>query len=80
MTALRNYYFRSEVGIFSIRPQDGVAARFLLSIGDEPLGSYRSPQAAADDVYGGVTGHYAWDVRNDPHAPTDLSEWNIGSS
>lgn len=67
-----NYCFRSSVGLFWIRRRGG---RFILGIEEEPLGSYQSPVAAADDVYTRATGHGAWDVRNDPNAPTDLSEW-----
>jgi hypothetical protein len=73
-----SYYFRSAVGIFWIRPRPGNAGRFILGIGEDALGSYASPRAAADDVYTGATGFYAWDSRNDPRAPRDLSEWERG--
>lgn len=73
------YYFRSRVGLFWIRRLAGNPEYFTLGIADEALGAYLSPEGAADDVYVGSTGHYAWDVRNDPRAPTDLGEWTRGN-
>ena len=50
--------------------------RYLLSINDEGLGSYHSPESAADDVYSCTTGYYDWDNQGSCSEPTDLSEWN----
>jgi len=67
------FIFRNPAGLFSIRPQQG---RWGLWIGDELLGSYHRPEAAADDVYTQHTGWDAWDDKEpDGSEPTDLSEW-----
>jgi hypothetical protein len=43
--------------------------------GDEVLGSYHRPEAAADDVSHGVTGYLDLDRLLESRAPSDLSEW-----
>jgi hypothetical protein len=67
--------YQTPVGTFWIRPRGRV---FVLGIGDEDLGSYHSPQAAADDVFTRVTGYDPWDSSDvlDGEEPTDLSEWS----
>jgi hypothetical protein len=65
--------YRTPVGMFWIKPRDD--GRYVLGIGDDALGSYHSPMAAADDVASHVTGYYEWDCRGDMH-PVDLSEWS----
>jgi hypothetical protein len=74
------YYYRSRVGTFWIRPQSSNPGRVQLGVGDEILGSYHSPQAAADDVYTQHTGFDAWDSLPSVTEPTDLSEWQKGSA
>ena len=49
---MTGWYFETRAGIVSIRP---VGGRFGLFLGDENLGSYHSPMAAADDAAGGHT-------------------------
>ena len=72
------YSYRTKFGTFFIRAHPRLAGRWLLQIGDETLGSYHSPLAAADDVYCQATGYYEWDtMRPSPLQPTDLSEWQI---
>ncbi len=67
------FLFRSPVGVFVIREKAG---RWQLWIDDGLLGSYHSPEAAADDVRAHVTGWPEWDERRaSPHDPADLSEW-----
>lgn len=67
------WFYKSKVGTFKIIP--GSNGRYLLYIGDENLGSYHSPDAAADDVYMCATGHYPWDKQLTVTSPTDLGEW-----
>ena len=68
------FYYNSPVGTFWIKPRsDG---RHILGIGDEALGSYHSPAAAADDVARHVTGHYPWDsLDGTTEGPTDIHAW-----
>jgi hypothetical protein len=71
------YSFKSEIGTFWIRPEgDGC---WSLNIADddeiEPLGHYKSPFEAADDVYTGNTGLGMWDRRAERKAPASLMDW-----
>jgi hypothetical protein len=74
------YYYRSSVGTFWIRPEPGSPSQVQLGVGDEVLGCYHSPEAAADDVYTQHTGYYAWDSLPSVTDPTDLSEWQKGQA
>ncbi len=65
----------TEVGIFYIRFDPRTRTRFLLEIGDEPLGWYFSPEAAADVVFLQETGWPQWDSRADITRPRDLAAW-----
>lgn len=67
------FVFRSAYGMFVIKPHNG---RWGLWCGDELLGSYHRPEAAADDVYTQHTGCDGWDDKEpDGTEPMDLSEW-----
>lgn len=69
------FYRRARGAIVSIRPVQG---RWCVFYGDENLGSYHSPQAAADDVAGGHT--FTPSDGTDLGAlglPGDLAEWEI---
>jgi hypothetical protein len=67
------WYYQTNVGMFKIiRNQSG---RFDLWIDNIQLGSYRSPDAAADDVCKQTTGWDEWDTLDTDSIPTDLSEW-----
>lgn len=70
------FYFQTRRGIVSIRPQGG---RWCLFFGDENLGSYHSPQAAAEDAAGG----YAYTPSSGVDLgrlgiPDDVGEWSRG--
>jgi hypothetical protein len=67
------YIYRSRVGVFYIMP-DG-EGRWWLGVDGERLGSFHSPQAAADDMSGQHTGYHPWDSLPKISEPTDLSEW-----
>lgn len=67
------WYYQTNVGMFKIvRNKSG---RFDLWIDNIQLGSYHSPNAAADDVYKQTTGWDEWDTLDTDSIPTDLSEW-----
>jgi hypothetical protein len=67
------WVYKSKRGSFSIRRlQNG---RFGLYVGDEMLGSYHTPEAAADDVFMCVTGHDPWDNQLTVDYPADLGDW-----
>lgn len=68
-----HWAYKTNVGTFWIKlDRDN---RFTLGVGDEALGSYISPEQAADDVFLCVTGHWPWDKQFTVLNPTDLSEW-----
>jgi hypothetical protein len=69
-----HYRFRSPVGTLWIKPQRN-SDRFWLGINDERVGSYHSPEAAADDVYTQHTGWRPWDSASGLQKPRDLTEW-----
>ncbi len=65
----------TEIGTFWIRFDPRTRTRFLLGIGQEPLGWYYSPEAAADDVFLQKTGWLPWDSLAATVKPTNLSLW-----
>lgn len=73
----RAYHKHTAVGTFWIRPHDfGRWGLFIEKDGEtELLGSYHSPEAAADDVYTQHTGWDTWDIPIRHDAPVDLGEW-----
>ena len=69
------WHCETEVGVFCIRYDPRTRTRFLLAIGDEPLGWYHSPEAAADDVFLQKTGWQEWDSLVPPTKPKNLADW-----
>lgn len=67
--------YKTDVGRFWIKQERD--NRFTLGINDNALGSYISPEQAADDVYMCATGHWPWDKKLNVSDPVDLSEWSI---
>jgi hypothetical protein len=65
--------YKSEHGTFTIHQAHD--SRWILALDNDSLGSYHSPQAAADDVYVGVTGCFDWDSDTEVERPEDLSDW-----
>lgn len=67
------YIFSTKVGIFSIVPKAG---RWHAMFRGESLGSYFSPQQAADDLAGGhtFTPPGGFDTSK-LGIPADISEW-----
>jgi len=66
---------RTELGVFWIRFDPRTRTRFLLGVGDEPLGWYFSPEAAADVVFLQDTGWVEWDRHPSVTRPNSLEEW-----
>lgn len=73
------YHCKTKAGVFWIAPQPGSPGRFWLGIGDVPLGSYHTPEAAADDVHCQSTGWNEWDMLGLVSFPTELADWTKGS-
>lgn len=63
----------ASVGFFKIVKQTN--GQFALYIGNNLLGAYPSPQAAADAVYRCETGYWPWDQQLTVEEPKDLSFW-----
>lgn len=66
---------RTELGVFCIRFDPRTRTRFLLSVGEEPLGWYFSPEAAAAVVFLQDTGWLEWDSHPTIIRPKDLADW-----
>jgi hypothetical protein len=69
------WHCETAIGVFWIRFDARTRSRFLLGIGEEPLGWYYSPEAAADVVFLQETGWSEWDSRHDLVKPLDLGDW-----
>ena len=72
---LDEWHFQTRLGSLRIAPSQSRDGRWELWLGDEPLGSYHRPDAAAADVADAVTGHPELDELLDRWAPDDLTEW-----
>tara|TARA_R110002072_G_scaffold113009_1_gene242418 strand:+ start:2030 stop:2260 length:231 start_codon:yes stop_codon:yes gene_type:complete len=72
---MRIYRWRSRIGNFYIRPSGRYWAAMFE---DEPLGEYRSPQGALDDLAGG---HADWPSGGvDPSTlgmPDEIGDWDV---
>lgn len=75
MNAIIYYYqFHTRHGSISLIPQ--AQGRYIVMYEEENLGSYNSPEAAADDVSGGHTFSPSSGVEFDElDIPGDLEEW-----
>jgi hypothetical protein len=73
----RAFSKRTDVGTFWILPNNANGwGLFIHADGNrELLGSYGSPEDAADDVYTQHTGWDDWDTPIRSNAPRDLGEW-----
>lgn len=70
-----HWTYQTEVGSFLIKPDE--TGRFTLRIDDELLGSYFSPQQAADDVCCCETGYMPWDERDPLMGSSSLSDFEL---
>lgn len=72
------YFFKTKAGVFSIVNKND---RWHIIYQDEDLGSYKTPQMAADDLSGGHT--FSPSNGIDPGVlgiPEDISEWKLINS
>ena len=69
------WFSETEKGTFWIRFVPEGRGAFVLGIDDLDLGTYFSPEAAADDVYLQKTGFAPWDQADGVPKPDSLSEW-----
>jgi hypothetical protein len=67
------WLFRTRIGEFRIQKLQN--ARYGLYLEDELLGSYHSPDGAAEAVHTCSTGHAGWDGSGPVCTPGDLSDW-----
>ena len=68
------YQFHTRAGTVSLIPEAG--GRYKVMFDDENLGSYHSPEAAADDVSGGHTFTPADGTDfGELDIPEDIGEW-----
>ena len=68
------YYYKTRVGVFSIIPiREG---RWEACFGDEWLGTYHSPNAAAADLLGGHTVTPSCGETADLGIPGDIGKWS----
>ena len=66
---------KAEAGTFWIRFVPRGRGEFVLGIDGRELGTYFSPEAAADAVYLQDTGFAAWDSAGETARPAGLDEW-----
>lgn len=65
-----------QIGVFYIRKNEENLHNWNLFINKKLLGSYKSPNLAAEAVYMQKTGYEPWDSLNhNPDTPYNLSEW-----
>lgn len=71
---MRGWLYRTRAGVASIQQVNG---RWCIFFGDENLGSYHSPAAAADDAAGGHTFMPSSGIDlGDLGIPDDLGDWD----
>ena len=74
-TNIYYYQFYTSVGTVSLVPEAG--GRYKVMFEDEHLGSYPSPESAADDVSGGHTNSPSEGIDlGELEIPADLGEWD----
>lgn len=66
--------FSYSVPRFSLEIVPNHDGRWLLLVNGDALGSYFSPEDAADDAAGQHTGHHGYDS-SPMAAPEDLADW-----
>jgi len=71
-----HFFYRTRFGVFSIRP--AANGRWTLAMDSDALGSYATPESAADDVFVCATGHDTWDAQGSVNEPESLAEWERG--
>lgn len=69
------WFYRTSRGTFWIRFVPLGPGVYLLGVDDRELGTYRSPEAAADDVSLQKTGFSEWDSSEDVSPPENIAGW-----
>lgn len=69
------YIFRSSAGTFTILPDDQSPDMYQLCIGGMWLGSYETPEKAAESISCKATGWFEWDRQEAPQCPQSLEGW-----
>ena len=69
------YVFRSSTGTFTIGADITVPSGYELCVGGMWLGSYETPEKAAEAVCLRCTGWLDWDRGDGEEAPGSLEEW-----
>lgn len=70
------YIFRSRSGTFTILPDEQAPGMYQLCIGGMWLGSYDSPEQAAESLPCKSTGWPEWDRSTGPECPQSLEDWD----
>lgn len=73
-----NYFLKSQIGTFWIRPQPGARHYYRLGFNDQRLELYQGAWKAAEAVHEHTTGFEQWDRRKELEAPSGLTEWEFG--
>ncbi len=71
------YMFRSQVGTFSIEPDEVHWDMFQLCLGGLWLCTLETAEKAAKCVCEQKTGLHEWDTLTDVEAPADLDGWEV---
>ena len=69
------YIFRSNTGTFTILSDEENPGLYQLCIGGMWLGSFESPEKAAESIPCKATGWHDWDRQGDAQCPQSLVEW-----
>ena len=69
------YIFRSKSGTFTILPDDQNPGMYQLCMGGMWLGSYDTPEKAAESLPCRQTGWFDWDRCEGAQCPQSLDEW-----
>lgn len=69
------YIFRSSAGTFTIMPDDQDPDMYQLCIGGMWLGSYETPEKAAESIPCRQTGWSDWDRQEGRECPLTLEGW-----
>lgn len=72
------YHYRSPVGVLWIARDPHHQAQVWLGMNETPLGSYSSPEAAAEAVRASRSGWHPLDELHHSHRPHALAEWQAG--
>jgi len=70
-----SYLYRTQVGTFSIEPDDTGNEAWKLCIGGIWLASFGTPEEAASALPRRDTGWRDWDTLDSHRVPADLTEW-----